>query len=252
MSDSRVGGAKNEMRVAICDDEPREQEQFERALKGWDPTRSAEKFLNGASLLEAAKCLPHFDIVFLDIYLPGESGMDIARSLQEISPATGIAFVTTSTEHAVDAFSLHALHYLVKPVTTEGIVETFSRLTELRSRRRESITLKAGAEWNNVFLDQISLLENDGHAVYISLSDGRRLKVWQNFGELRAELNESFLQINRGLIVNMDYIVQMGSNTCTLEDGTQLPIAVRHSAAIRAAYGNYVFDRLSRRKEWMS
>ncbi len=43
------------MRIAVCDDDPREQEQFERALHGWDPTRSAEKFLNGSSLLEAAK-----------------------------------------------------------------------------------------------------------------------------------------------------------------------------------------------------
>ncbi len=237
------------MRIAICDDEPREQEQFEEALKGWDPTRSAEKFLDGASLLEAAKRLPRFDIVFLDIYLPGESGVDIARSLKEVSPGTGIAFVTTSTDHAVDAFSLHALHYLVKPVTTEGIVETFRRLTELRSTHRESITLMVGSEWNTVFLDQISLLENDGHAVNISLSDGRRLKVWQNFGELQEKLDGSFLQINRGLIVNMDYIVRMGVDTCTMEDGSCLPITVRHSAGIRAAYGNYVFDRLSRRKE---
>ena len=81
--------------------------------------------------MEAAKGKPPFDIVFLDIYLPGENGVDVAGELQRVSPETGIAFVTTSEEHAVDAFSLHALHYLVKPVTTEGIVEAFRRLTRL-------------------------------------------------------------------------------------------------------------------------
>ncbi len=236
------------MRIAVCDDDPREQEQIEEALQGWDPTRSAEKFLDGRSLLEAAKRTPHFDVVFLDIYMPGEDGVEVAKALQEESPGTGIAFVTTSTEHAIEAFSLHALHYLVKPVTTEGIVEVFRRLTELRSNRRESIVFTVGSERYTVFLDQICLLENDNHAVNVSLADGRRLKVWMSFNVLEQKLDGSFLRINRGLIVNMDHIVQMGPDICTLRDGSRLPIAVRHSTAIRAAYDNYVFDRLSRRK----
>ncbi len=236
------------MRIAVCDDDPREQEQIEKALQGWDPTRNTEKFLDGKSLLVAAKRTPHFDVAFLDIYMPGENGIDVAKALQEISPNTGIAFVTTSTEHAVDAFSMHALHYLVKPVTTEGVVEVFRRLTELRSNRRDTIVFTVGSERYMVFMDQICLLENDNHAVNVSLSDGRRLKVWMSFSELEQRLDGSFLRINRGIIVNMDQIAQMGTDICTLQDGSRLPIAVRHSAAIRATYDNYVFDRLSRRK----
>lgn len=235
------------MRIAICDDDLREQEQCERALQSWDPTRSAEKFLDGASLLEAAGRQPHFDIVFLDIYMPGENGVDVARALQEVSPETGIAFVTTSREHAVDAFSLHALHYLVKPVTTQGVVETFRRLTELRAGQRKKISFAVGPERHTVYLDQVCLLENDDHGVNVSLSDGRRLKVWTSFHELEQKLDESFLKINRGIAVNMDYIVHMDPDTCTLRDGNRLPIAVRRSAAIRAAYDDFVFDQLSRR-----
>lgn len=238
------------MRIAVCDDDPREQEQLERALHGWDPTRSAEKFLNGSSLLEAAKQIPHFDVAFLDVYMIGENGVDVAKKLQSISPETGIAFVTTSTDHAVDAFSLHALHYLVKPVTTQGIIETFRRLAELRTEKRKIMTFTVGACRHTVFMDQICLFENDNHAVNVSLSDGRRLKVWMPFSELEKKLDSSFLRINRGIIVNMDYIVQMGADTCTLRNGIRLPIAVRHSTAIRAAYDDYVFDRLSHRKSF--
>ena len=238
------------MRIAVCDDDPREQEQFERALHGWDPTRSAEKFLGGSSLLEAAKQIPHFDVAFLDVYMIGENGVDVAKKLQSISPETGIAFVTTSTDHAVDAFSLHALHYLVKPVTTQGIIETFRRLAELRTEKRKIMTFTVGASRHTVFMDQICLFENDNHAVNVSLSDGRRLKVWMPFSEIEKKLDSSFLRINRGIIVNMDYIVQMGVDTCTLRNGIRLPIAVRHSTAIRAAYDDYVFDRLSHRKSF--
>ena len=236
------------MRIAVCDDEPRELERFETALHGWDPTRKAEKFLDGASLLEAAKGVPGFDIAFLDIYMPGENGVDVAEALREISPETGIAFVTTSREHAVEAFSLHALHYLVKPVTTQGVVEAFRRLTELRGKQRQTVCFTVGGNRVTVFLDQICLLENDNHVVTVSLSDGRRLKVWRPFSELEQMLGGSFLRINRGIIVNMDYIAQMGADTCVLRDGSRLYIAVRQSAAIRTAYDDYVFEQLARRK----
>ena len=118
------------MRIAVCDDEAKEREQFLQAMKSWDPDLTAEQFPSGASLLKAAKTPPPFDIIFLDIYLPGENGIDIASTLEEISPTTGIAFVTTSEDHAVAAFSVNALHYLVKPVTAEGIAAAFSRLRE--------------------------------------------------------------------------------------------------------------------------
>lgn len=236
------------MRIAVCDDDLREQEQFETALRGWDPTRSAEKYIDGASFLEAAKSEPAFDIVFLDIYLPGEDGIGIAKALREISPETAVVFVTVSRDHAVDAFSLYATHYLIKPVTTEGIVEAFRRMTEARHKQRKRIMLTVERGRHTVFLDQLCLLESDDHAVIVSLSDGRRLKVRMSFSELEKKLDGNFLRINRGIVVNMDYIAQMGTDTCILQSGIRLPIAIRRRVAIRAAYDDYVFDRLSQRK----
>ncbi len=236
------------MRIAICDDEQHERERLEQALQGCDAAYSAEKFADGASLLDATKKSPPFDIAFLDIYMPGENGIDIAKILRQISPDTGIVFVTTSREHAVDAFSLYALHYLVKPATTDGIAEALHRLNQSRREQRERITLTVGAERHTVFLDQICLLQNDNHAVNVTLSDGRSLKVWMSLGEMEKKMNKNFLKINRGIIVNMDYIEQMRTDVCVMRSGIRLPIAVRQSAVIRAAYDNYVFDRLAGRK----
>lgn len=236
------------MRIAVCDDDLREQEQFEAALRGWDPTRSVEKFIDGASFLEAARNAPPFDIAFLDIYLPGEDGIGIAKALREISPETAVVFVTVSREHAVDAFSLCAAHYLIKPVTTEGVVEAFRRLSQARRERRKRITLTAERGRHTVFLDQICLMESADHAVIVSLSDGRRLKVRMSFSELEKKLDGNFLRINRGIVVNMDSIAQMGTDTCILQSGIRLPIAIRRRVAIRAAYDDYVFDRLSQRR----
>lgn len=237
------------MRIAICDDEPREQDLIEKALQGWDPTRSVEKFDNGASLLEAAAKEPPFDIVFLDVYMSGENGMEIAGELKRLSPEPGIVFVTSSTEHAVDAFALDALHYLVKPVTTQGVVEAFRRLTELRVRQREAISISAGGGTYTVHLSQILTLESGNHAVEVVLLNGQRLKTWMSLNELEQKLDKRFLKINRGIIVNMDHIERMGTDRCIMQDGKERFLMVRRRGTIYAAYQDYLLDRFSKKKE---
>ena len=236
------------MRIAVCDDALREQEQFDEAMRRWDPTRETEKFFSGAALLEAAKRTPAFDIAFIDIYMPGENGVDIARALQETSPETGIVFVTTSENHAVPAFSLGALHYLVKPVTTDGIIEAFRRLAELRTKQRETLSFSVGGDVCTVFLSQICSLESGNHAVEVSLDDGRRLKTRMPLYELEQKADKRFLKINRGVIVNMEHIERMGTDCCFLRNGSRFFLAVRERSAICAAYSDYLLDRFSHRK----
>ena len=236
------------MRIAVCDDDLREQEQLDKAIQGWDPTRTTEKFFNGASLLEAARKTPVFDVVFLDIYLPGENGVEIAGALKKVSPETEIVFVTTSESHAVSAFSMGALHYLVKPVMTSGIIEVFRRLADLRTRQRETLSFPVGGDVCTVFLSQIYSLESGNHAVEIALDDGRRLKTRTPLYELEQKAGKRFLKINRGVIVNMDHIERMGTECCILRNGSRFFLAVRERSAICAAYNDYLLDRLSRKE----
>ncbi len=234
------------MRIAVCDDDLRGQEQMRRALCAWNPSTSAEYFSDGSGLLEAAKREPPFDIAFLDIYMPGEDGVEIAGALLEISPRTGIVFVTNSEDHALAAFSLHALHYLVKPVTEQGVAEALRRLKELRPELQESIWLTVGRNTQTLALRQIYYLISDNHAVEITLADGQKLRVWMSMGELEQKLGRSFLKINRGIVVNMDRVEEMRSKSCVMQDGRELFLAVRDRGAICAAYQDYLLDRLSR------
>ena len=231
------------MRIAVCDDGLREQEQFDEAMRGWDPTRETEKFTCGAALLEAAKRTPVFDVAFIDIYMPGENVVDIAAALKKFSPETEIVFVTTSESHAVSAFSLGALHYLVKPVTADGINEAFRRLAEARTRRRETLSFSVGGGVCTVFLSQICSLESGNHAVEVSLDDGRRLKTRTPLYELEQRSGRRFLKINRGVIVNMDHIERMETDRCILRNGSRFFLAVRERSAICAAYSDYLLDR---------
>lgn len=238
------------MRIAICDDDQQELNQMVEAVRGWDRSRQPECFTNGADFLQAASMKKPFSIVFLDVYMPGQNGITVAEELQRISPETDIVFVTTSQEHAVDAFSLHALHYLVKPVTVEDIAEAFRRMTELHTRRRPVIRFTSGYENYSVYVDEICYLQSSNHATEIAVTDGNLIRCWKSLGELAEELGDGFLRLNRGTIVNMDYIRRLGTESCLLQDGMKFELSRRERWAIRAAYHDYLFRKLEQREDF--
>jgi len=170
--------------------------------------------------------------------------VDIAKELQLISPETGIVFVTTSKQHAVEAFSLRALHYLVKPVTTQDIKESFYRFSMLQQKERRSLTVSVGRENKRLYLDEILRLQSANHVTEILLSNDHSVRVWMPIHEVAKSLDNSFLKIQRGLIVNMNYIEQMGVDSCILRNGKRFLLSRKNRTSIREEYNNYAFSRL--------
>lgn len=235
------------MRIAICDDDKQERDALLDVLHGWDPTRRAELFVDGASFLKAARMTPHFSIVFLDIYMPLENGIDVARALKSISPETGIVFTTTSTEHAVDAFSLDAVHYIVKPVTTESIREAFARIQKMQFEGRHTLSIKTGHSSRLLYLDEITTIYSQNHECVIAMTDRSEFRTYMPLNELYAQLDGSFIQLQRGLIANMLFIEQMQYDRCRLRDGQEILLSRKERSAINSTYNNYIFNELSAR-----
>ena len=97
------------MRIAVCDDDKNEISKLQWALLDIQGDYSVDTYQSGAKLIEAVNRGEKYDLLFCDIYMNGEIGTDVAKKIQEISPQTAIVFTTTSTEHAVQAFSIRAL-----------------------------------------------------------------------------------------------------------------------------------------------
>ena len=235
------------MRIAICEDDQQELQQLVQALRGWDPLLKPESYMNGASFLEAARKAPSIDLAFLDIYLPGENGTDIAQALRGICPNVAIVFVTTSQLHGVEAFQVDALHYLVKPVDTAGVMEVFRRmgLANLREQQRPRLTLNVGREIHTVFQEDIACLQSVNHAVEVTMVDQQMLRVWTTLGQIEQKLAPGFLKVNRGTIVNMEQIEQMGRDTCVLRSGIRIVLTLRDRTAIRETYNNFLFAKMA-------
>ncbi len=152
-------------------------------------------------------------------------------------------FITASREHAVDAFSLGALHYLVKPVTGAGVTGALRR-RETHAGAHRSITLTVNRELHRVYLDNVVSIQSARHLVEVKLTDGRCFRVWQPVSEIEQLLDADFLKINRGIIVNMNQITCMDLETCSLSDGSVLPVKQRDRAVILKQYNDFLFHQL--------
>ncbi|AMS33488.1 hypothetical protein AEM42_01510 [Betaproteobacteria bacterium UKL13-2] len=112
----------------ICDDEPRLAEALRTQLKvAWPELNvMALGHSGGEALSLIAEHEP--DIAFLDIRMPGLSGLDVARQLVDSEAAPRIVFITAYDQHAIEAFEARAVDYLLKPVKVERLAETITRL----------------------------------------------------------------------------------------------------------------------------
>lgn len=119
------------LRVVVVDDEPLAREGMVELIERFPSVQVIGSFADGGSALVAiAKDQP--DILFVDIQMPGMSGMELVESLPRDS-FPQVVFVTAHDAYAIRAFELHAVDYLLKPVTTERLTQTIERVRRLRS-----------------------------------------------------------------------------------------------------------------------
>ncbi|MCR5511782.1 MAG: LytTR family DNA-binding domain-containing protein, partial [Lachnospiraceae bacterium] len=108
------------MRVAICDDEPIIRDQIEEFVRKRDKTGEVLCFDTGEVLFESF-VKQAFDLLFLDIGLPGMDGVEVARKIRKGNADVMIVFITADDSRVFDAFDVSALHYLRKPIDLDKL-----------------------------------------------------------------------------------------------------------------------------------
>lgn len=207
-----------ELRIAICDDDRDEIAKIQHVIAEIQGNYQVDTYLAGKTMLEAAGQGEKYDIAFCDIYMKNENGMNTAKEMQTVSPDTAIVFITSSTEHAVEAFSMQALHYLVKPVSREDVVEVFRRLG-IKREPRHTLTLRIERNITTLFQDEIIRVEGQRHRTLIISGENTFFSIWKPYGQICSLLDDSFLHIKKGVSVNMRFIRQMTAQKCVMKDG---------------------------------
>lgn len=232
------------MRVAICDDNSRDLKAMREVFRHVAPNHAVDAYSDGKRLLEAISEGADYDLLFLDIIMPEITGMDLAREVGRIAPDAPVVFLTDSDAYAVEAFSVKALHYILKPMTESALKECLQRLKERQSLRRRVHIISSSGIRQILFADEIEYAQSDAHYCNLHLSDGMVIKARMTQSEIRDTLGDSFLAVSRGLIVNVEFIRHLGSRSCTLKDGQEILLSRNNLKEIHSAYAAYVFKQL--------
>jgi len=235
------------MRFAICDDNPIDLKAMEEVFRRAAPGHTLDAFPDGRKLLEAVSGGTAYDLLFLDILMPQITGMEMARKIGRLAPDLPVVFLTDSEAYAVEAFSVKALHYVLKPMTEQALKECLNRLEERQSTRRRIHIISSSGIQHMLFADEIQYAQSDAHYYDLHLKDGTVLKVRMTQSEIRNTLGDSFLPVSRGLVVNVEFIRQLGPKSCVLQDGREILLSRNNTEKIHSAYAAYVFSQLSKR-----
>lgn len=250
-------------RVLVVDDEPLARERLRQLLARHDGFRIVGECADGdAALAAVARERPA--LVFLDISMPGLSGVEVAQALVDRDDAPAIVFVTAHDEFALAAFEVSALDYLVKPVDRERFAATLARVerrlgrpapaplaAELRAMLAE---LRAGAELPRRFVvrsprghyfvrvEDVETAAAEGN--YVALGDGQRTHlVRETMKSFEAKVDPArFVRIHRSAIVSIDRIARIeplghGEYRVTMRSGARLESSRAYGDRIKALLG---------------
>ena len=198
--------------------------------------------LTGESATDALRLLQErsVDAVFLDIRMPGLSGVDLARVLSRFKVRPAVVFVTAYDDHAVDAFELGAVDYVLKPVRDDRLCEAVRRVVGARAGSSapadDDIAVELGGVTRFVPRSSIAYVEAQGdYARLHTLSGSHLVRVPLTTLE-EAWKDAGFVRIHRSLLVALQHVeeVRMDAGRCTVVVGaTHLGVSRRHTRELR-------------------
>ena len=237
------------MNVAIIDDEENEAGKLSGLIREYAAFHelSAElSYYNGAEEFLKEYAPYRYTAVFMDIYMDGLSGIEASERITKLDPDALIVFVTSSGEHMSDAFRLHAYDYLAKPVERERVFRLLDDILKKRTELCPTLDLMCGREEHSLKYSEILSACADGHNVEVTDTGGKKYRAYAPFYSVADPLNadKRFLLINRGVLVNMDYILQFSGGTCRMTGNYSLPVNLRKSKTLEQTWQNYMFTRV--------
>ena len=237
--------------IALCDDETEELNKAEQMLKNYEKNHpeikfETERFKNADELLCQViekNYMP--DIILMDVYMPEKIGTEAARELRDMGSKSRIIFLTSSKEHALDAFRVDASQYLVKPVSEKDVFPILDKLLEnMEKERKKYILLRIEGRTQRVALNNIVYCEAQGKSQRLHFSDG----TYCSFNKTMTAIYDmlcgypEFVRVGAAYIVNMEHIVSLNRQELEMDNGKMIYLPRGSYQPLREKYFGYYFE----------
>jgi len=234
--------------IAICDDNVQEADDIRSYLLAYFDQNGyiGNTFMydSGEALL-ADFCPGRFDVLFLDIYMEGISGVDAAARIRESDESCLLVFITSSATHMRDAFALRAASYVEKPVTSEKLEVAFAQCRNIFMKQARFVEFTLLQRGFKVPFNRLVYAESSGRSVFFHTDVGEVFEAHMKMDEVAAQLaGLPALRSHQSFIVNMNYIADVRGNDLVLKDGQLVPIHKSGRKEVVSELNRFMTERL--------
>jgi DNA-binding LytR/AlgR family response regulator len=239
------------MKIAICDDDIQELIHISRLVNEYlsygftESKTEVHPFESSMKLLTQVETGIQFDIFLLDVIMPNITGIKLAAEIRKMDQVAKIIFLTSSSEFAVDSYSVGAFNYLLKPIEIEPLFSVLEKACkDILSGLKQYIVVKTPANLSKVFLHELIYVEVTGRTVCFYQKGGIALESTSTIAQVEAILllDKRFIKPHRSYIVNLDYIKNLSLEGFTTTSDLFIPVSRNVYKEVKQAYINYSFQ----------
>ncbi|NLX18400.1 MAG: response regulator transcription factor [Desulfobulbus sp.] len=234
------------LKIVICDDDKRDLLQIASLLETYRHDRKAELsyfcFQNATDLLASMESRD-YDLLLLDMLMPGINGMQAAREIRERNSKIEIVFLTSSPEYAVESYSVRAHYYLLKPATGEKLFPILDRLIIDFRRPEDALCIKTQSSVFNLPYGKIEYIEVNSKRLYFYLTDGTMREIPGTLADFEQTIlkRPGFIKVHRSYLMNLQWVQELQQGEIVTAIGRRVPVARKAYPQVRTAYTQFLF-----------
>ena len=237
------------IKIAFCDDDMEVLHQMNELIDRYRVERNEDityaAFQSPFELLTEIEKGIRPDILFLDVVMPGQNGMDVAKEIRQYDTNMKIIFLTSSPEFAVESYSVGAYFYQLKPIWEESFFRLMDAvLAECEKKKKNSLILRSKDGITRIDLQQLEYCEVLGRKLLFHLENGAVLESAGSLDDLAVQLMQysNFFRPHRSFLVIMEYIQNISSRSIKMVNDAEIPIPHGKCSEIKNTYMEYAFN----------
>lgn len=231
------------LKIAICEDTESEKEKLLEVLSECSIASDTYTFASAEELLKVYKP-EEYDLILMDIYMDGMTGVEAVSEIRELDRDIPIAFITTSTDFALEGYRLSVLKYIEKPCKQEDI-EDMLQLALMKREGAPSLLIQKQGTPAKIRVSKITHVEQKSRQVIIYKESGEEVQIYDHLTNMLDQLeNYNFFYCHKSFAVNLAYVKYIDEElkSFVMVNGENIPIRRESLSKAKQLFEDFLFD----------